>query len=208
MFPLSDSSFISSTKRPRADSGHGPSMATNLNIPSWPTPTNTPSTPPKNSFPITHNSISFTEESIKDNMSLQSAYSGESSGRPSLAGSSSMSVRVQRFHFGTPGSYYYRSSSTPSLAPDTYFSNTSHISHGSERPSSWTKLRTKAQSIRSGQSSRQTHRSWRLRRVSLLMDQHLPDFETQVFCPTCEKWIQSRIRYRLGSMAWLVFFIL
>ncbi|KAI9027235.1 LITAF-like zinc ribbon domain-containing protein [Phycomyces nitens] len=206
MLPF-DSSFKPNTKRQRSDSGHGPSIATKLSTPIWPPPTTTTTSafPQPTAFPVTH-SVSFTAESTNDSMSLQSAYSGTSSSRSSLAGSS-MSVRVQRFHFGTPGPYH-RSSSTPSLAADIPFSNTSHISQTSGRPSSWTRLRTRAQSIASGHSSRQTRQSWRRRRVSLLMDQHLPDFETQVFCPTCEKWIQSRIRYRLGSMAWLVAFIL
>lgn len=36
----------------------------------------------------------------------------------------------------------------------------------------------------------------------------LPDFETLVYCPACKKWLQSRLRYRNGSMVWLAAFIL
>ncbi|SAM09033.1 hypothetical protein [Absidia glauca] len=40
------------------------------------------------------------------------------------------------------------------------------------------------------------------------MESSLPDFETLVFCPVCKKWLQSRLRYRNGSMVWLAAFIL
>ncbi|KAI7901400.1 uncharacterized protein BX663DRAFT_514316 [Cokeromyces recurvatus] len=49
----------------------------------------------------------------------------------------------------------------------------------------------------------------RQKRIRLMMKQHnLPDFETKVFCEYCEKYIETRIRYRNGSMVWLTSFIL
>ncbi|CAO0790727.1 unnamed protein product [Mucor circinelloides] len=65
-------------------------------------------------------------------------------------------------------------------------------------------------SIKSAFSTgRQTIKSWRQKRINLMMKQHqLPDFETKAFCQVCEKYIQTRIRYRNGSMVWLMSFIL
>ncbi|KAK4511639.1 uncharacterized protein ATC70_012855 [Mucor velutinosus] len=65
-------------------------------------------------------------------------------------------------------------------------------------------------SIKSAFSTgRQTIKSWRQKRINLMMKQHqLPDFETKAFCEVCEKYIQTRIRYRNGSMVWLMSFIL
>ncbi|KAI9495253.1 hypothetical protein BDB00DRAFT_815292 [Zychaea mexicana] len=64
--------------------------------------------------------------------------------------------------------------------------------------------------VRQGSSNPSIGHSWRIRRArgAMMEDQSLPDFEMQVFCPTCEKWVQSRIRYRLGALTWLVAFIL
>jgi hypothetical protein len=42
----------------------------------------------------------------------------------------------------------------------------------------------------------------------LFLGRRLPDFETLVYCSECEKWIQSRLRYRNGSMVWLAAFVL
>ncbi|KAI8343339.1 LITAF-like zinc ribbon domain-containing protein [Chlamydoabsidia padenii] len=42
----------------------------------------------------------------------------------------------------------------------------------------------------------------------LFLGQRLPDFETLVYCSGCEKWIQSRLRYRNGAMVWLASFVL
>lgn len=65
-------------------------------------------------------------------------------------------------------------------------------------------------SIRSAFSTgRQTIRSWRQKRINLMMkQQHLPEFETKAFCDDCEKYVQTRIRYKNGSMVWLVSFTL
>lgn len=65
-------------------------------------------------------------------------------------------------------------------------------------------------SIKSAFSTgRQTIKSWRQKRINIMMKQHqLPDFETKAFCEVCEKYIQTRIRYRNGSMVWLMSFIL
>ncbi|KAI7848594.1 LITAF-like zinc ribbon domain-containing protein [Circinella umbellata] len=77
-----------------------------------------------------------------------------------------------------------------------------------ERRSSF--FRRKRPRIRQDSSNPSIANSWRIRRAraSIEEDQPLPDFETQVFCATCEKWVQSRIRYRLGALTWLVAFIL
>ncbi|CEG65056.1 hypothetical protein RMATCC62417_01924 [Rhizopus microsporus] len=52
-------------------------------------------------------------------------------------------------------------------------------------------------------------RTAKLKRMRLLIKQpHLPEFETQTFCENCEKYIQTRVRYRNGSLVWLLFFML
>ncbi|CAO3597167.1 unnamed protein product [Absidia cylindrospora] len=43
---------------------------------------------------------------------------------------------------------------------------------------------------------------------SIFFGRSLPDFETLVYCTACEKWIQSRLRYRSGAMVWLAAFVL
>ncbi|KAI8875781.1 hypothetical protein K501DRAFT_338503 [Backusella circina FSU 941] len=65
-------------------------------------------------------------------------------------------------------------------------------------------------SIRSAMSAgRQTLRSLRMRRINLMMNkQSLPEFETEAYCTNCEKYLQTRVRYRNGSMVWLMVFIL
>ncbi|OBZ84981.1 Lipopolysaccharide-induced tumor necrosis factor-alpha factor [Choanephora cucurbitarum] len=45
-------------------------------------------------------------------------------------------------------------------------------------------------------------------RTIRMPNQHLPDFETQVFCPRCEKYVHTRLRYRNGAMVYLVAFVL
>ena len=77
-----------------------------------------------------------------------------------------------------------------------------------ERRSSF--FRRRRPRIRQDSSNPSIANSWRIRRAraSIEEDQPLPDFETQVFCATCEKWVQSRIRYRLGALTWLVAFTL
>ncbi|KAL4208005.1 hypothetical protein AB4K20DRAFT_1970611 [Rhizopus microsporus] len=52
-------------------------------------------------------------------------------------------------------------------------------------------------------------RTAKLKRMRLLIKQpHLPEFETQTFCENCEKYVQTRVRYRNGSLVWLLFFML
>ncbi|KAI8084837.1 LITAF-like zinc ribbon domain-containing protein [Halteromyces radiatus] len=58
-------------------------------------------------------------------------------------------------------------------------------------------------SIISSKSSRLHSRSH-----ILFLGRSLPDFETLVYCSVCEKWIQSRLRYRSGAMVWLASFVL
>ncbi|KAI8137315.1 LITAF-like zinc ribbon domain-containing protein [Fennellomyces sp. T-0311] len=129
--------------------------------------------------------------SYDDNNSLRSAYSGMTpQTSASLAAESGMSVRLGHYHVGTPVSYRLTTTSTTS---------TSSI-ESSRRASFFSRQR------RQGSSNPSIANSWRIRRT--IEDQPLPDFETQVFCPTCEKWVQSRIRYRLGALTWLVAFIL
>jgi hypothetical protein len=36
----------------------------------------------------------------------------------------------------------------------------------------------------------------------------LPDFEVEAFCPSCQKWVMTRIRYRSGAGVWLFSFVL
>ncbi|KAI8355615.1 LITAF-like zinc ribbon domain-containing protein [Choanephora cucurbitarum] len=45
-------------------------------------------------------------------------------------------------------------------------------------------------------------------RTIRMPNQHLPDFETQVFCPRCEKYVHTRLRYRNGAMVYLIAFVL
>ncbi|CAO3662320.1 unnamed protein product [Umbelopsis ramanniana] len=36
----------------------------------------------------------------------------------------------------------------------------------------------------------------------------LPDFEVEAYCPSCKKWVMTRIRYRSGAGVWLFSFVL
>ncbi|KAI7876755.1 hypothetical protein K492DRAFT_210146 [Lichtheimia hyalospora FSU 10163] len=117
--------------------------------------------------------------------------------RSACSGISNLSARVQHFHIGTPASYFPKPESIASL-------------QRSQRPSQ-REAHLSVPSIRSTTSETTTTRSWRRRRERLLLaidQQSLPDFETQAFCSTCEKYVQSRIRYRTGALTWLIAFIL
>ncbi|CAO3703304.1 unnamed protein product [Rhizopus stolonifer] len=48
----------------------------------------------------------------------------------------------------------------------------------------------------------------KLKRIDLIKQHHLPEFETQALCERCEKYVQTRVRYRNGSLVYLVSFIL
>lgn len=133
-------------------------------------------------------SLSSSLSSLSGRISLRSAVSNTP--RSSVAGSN-MSARVHRYLIGTPASR--REAAAATAAPRSALQPVAAAS--------------------SLVSSRSSHRtttstySWRLRRQPSI-DQSLPDFETQVLCPKCEKWVQSRIRYRTGALTWLVAFIM
>ncbi|KAL1931654.1 hypothetical protein VTP01DRAFT_9797 [Rhizomucor pusillus] len=98
-----------------------------------------------------------------------------------------MSARVHRYLIGTPASRREAAAATAT-------------------PLSALQPGAAASSLVSSRSSHRTTTStysWRLRRQPSI-DQSLPDFETQVLCPKCEKWVQSRIRYRTGALTWLL----
>lgn len=139
---------------------------------------------------ITSSSSSSSIHSRRRSLSLRSACSGISN----------LSARVQHFHIGTPASYFPKPESMASLPRSQQ-----------QRPSSQCEAHLTVPSIRSTTSETTTTRSWRRRRERLLLaidQQSLPDFETQAFCSTCEKYVQSRIRYRTGALTWLIAFIL
>ncbi|KAI8643772.1 LITAF-like zinc ribbon domain-containing protein [Parasitella parasitica] len=150
--------------------------------------------------------------------------------------SSQNSTQNQTFHFGTPlplqkqqpyqyhasAGYYGAESNTPpwqtptttaTTTPQPLPSATAPFLHrkkdmflqanGNQRQS------MSGASIQSAISTgRQTVRSWSQKRLNILKQQELPDFETQAFCEGCEKYIHTRLRYRNGPMVWLVSFIL
>lgn len=57
-------------------------------------------------------------------------------------------------------------------------------------------------------SSKASINSWREKRINWIRQLHLPDFETKIHCNQCEKYVQTRIRYKNGSMVYLMSFIL
>lgn len=189
-------------RRKRSDSGH---HTTNWSVTSKPTVSSAavmdadeeeygsipPPTPPvMHHYPpsILSSSSSSSIHSRRRSLSLRSACSGISN----------LSARVQHFHIGTPASYFPKPESVASF-------------QRSQRPSQREEAHLSVPSIRSTASETTTTRSWRRRRERLLLaidQQSLPDFETQAFCSTCEKYVQSRIRYRTGALTWLIAFIL
>lgn len=51
--------------------------------------------------------------------------------------------------------------------------------------------------------------SVKLKRLDLLIkQQHLPEFETHTYCEGCEKYVETRIRYKNGVLVYLLCFIL
>ncbi|KAL9544589.1 hypothetical protein MBANPS3_007540 [Mucor bainieri] len=149
------------------------------------------------------------------------------------------STRNQTFYFGTPlppqkqqpyqyhdSTWYYgdESNTPPWHTPATLSQSQQPSASGSKssflarkkdmflqsNANNRRRLSEGGASIKSAFSTgRQTIKSWRQKRINIMMKQHqLPDFETKVFCEVCEKYIQTRIRYRNGSMVWLMSFIL
>lgn len=149
------------------------------------------------------------------------------------------STRNQIFYFGTPlppqkqqpyqyhedSTYYGDESNTPpwqtpntntqpqsstSGSRSSYLQRKKDMFLQSNASNNRRRLSVSGASIKSAFSTgRQTIRSWRQKRINIMMKQHqLPDFETKAFCQVCEKYIQTRIRYRNGSMVWLMSFIL
>jgi hypothetical protein len=60
----------------------------------------------------------------------------------------------------------------------------------------------------SAKTSIKSKNSWREKRINWIRQHHLPEFETKIHCDQCEKYVQTRIRYRNGSMVYLMSFIL
>lgn len=157
----------------------------------------------------------------------------------SITSTTHSSTRNQTFYFGTPlppqkqqpyqyhdpAWYYGDESNTPPWHTPATLSQSQQPSASGSKSSFLTRkkdmfLQSNADrrrrlseggaSIKSAFSTgRQTIKSWRQKRINIMMKQHqLPDFETKAFCQVCEKYIQTRIRYRNGSMVWLMSFIL
>lgn len=190
------------------------------------------STPIIYSTSSSHSSSSSIEEETKKNSSKKRTDSLCSARSFSVAQQSThSSTQNQTFYFGTPLSpqkhqpYQYHDSNSHYFYGEE--SNTPPQQHLPTTPattasSSFIKrkkdmflqsnrrLSVSGASIKSAFStSRQTIRSWRKKRIHLMMkQQHLPEFETNAFCEDCEKYIQTRIRYKNGSMVWLVSFTL
>ncbi|KAI9312632.1 LITAF-like zinc ribbon domain-containing protein [Dichotomocladium elegans] len=127
-------------------------------------------------------SCSSSSSSSRQSLSIRSAHSGPAD--------STLSARIYRFTIGTP--VLFRFGSSNNSKPRSICSSRRSIATESVH----------AKSIKS-------QRSWRMRRLAALdQQQWLPDFETQVLCNQCEKYVQSRIRYRVGALTWLVAFVL
>ncbi|KAI8330360.1 LITAF-like zinc ribbon domain-containing protein [Chlamydoabsidia padenii] len=94
------------------------------------------------------------------------------------------SDRVHRYSFETP---------SPPLFSNSGVRSSSSSAHHSSSSFSTT---------RKSSSRHQTSSS------ILFLGRSLPDFQTLVYCSVCEKWIESRLRYRNGAMVWLAAFVL
>ncbi|KAI8379373.1 LITAF-like zinc ribbon domain-containing protein [Radiomyces spectabilis] len=167
-----------------------------------------------------HSVSSSSTWSRPQHASLHSARSGSRQTQASSMAESAMSIRAQQFYFGTPSSHRFTCPSSRATTSSSIcmseLSESNNVGPSAAVKSSFRRLSWQSQqsrksgnnvSLRSG-FSRLTRRSWRLRRMEVLMDQNLPDFETQIFCSSCEKWLPSRIRYRSGALVWLVAFVL
>jgi hypothetical protein len=169
----------------------------------------------------------------------QMEYLNNRAGGSSTTTTHNGSTRNQVFYFGTPlppqkqqpyqyhedSTYYGDESNTPpwhtpitnaqsqpslSGSRSSYLKRKKDVFLQSNASDNRRRLSMSGTSIKSAFSTgRQTIRSWRQKRINIMMKQHqLPDFETKAFCQVCEKYIQTRIRYRNGSMVWLMSFIL
>lgn len=122
---------------------------------------------------------------------------------------SALSVQAQHFTIGTPTTIppvhtpYERKRKNRKRKQGLQEEYNTNASYASSVSSGRRRTREATPSVQ----SHRTQQSWFLRRRPTL-DQGLPDFETQVFCPTCEKYVQSRIRYRLGALSWLAALVL
>ena len=115
-------------------------------------------------------------------------------------------------------SHHHESSSTDGSGQSVHSAHSRGYPRDNATPRQFTNKRWFAEqgrrlstpSIRSAMSAgRQTLRSLRMRRINLMMNkQSLPEFETEAYCTNCEKYLQTRVRYRNGSMVWLMVFIL
>ncbi|SAM04448.1 hypothetical protein [Absidia glauca] len=105
--------------------------------------------------------------------------------------------RQQKQRSRTPLSYLKRSYFSSSFASSGKRKSVASqpVDHTATTPSS-----SSSSSVRRTVGHRASH--------ILFLGRRLPDFETLVYCSECEKWIQSRLRYRNGSMVWLAAFVL
>lgn len=111
----------------------------------------------------------------------------------------------QKHRSRTPLSYLRRSYFSSSFASSGRRKSVASQSGGVDYTRS-TPVNTTTPSSSSSSVRRRTigHRASHI----LFLGRRLPDFETLVYCSECEKWIQSRLRYRNGSMVWLAAFVL
>lgn len=168
-----------------------------------------------------------------DNRSLCSVQSGHHQNQhqnQQSNNSDNSSTRNQIFYFSTPlppqrhQPYHYHGDTPATTNTNTSSSNgldyqqrnkkskfKSLFTRNSSNNSNALQQTSGGASIKSAISTgRQTMKSWRQKRINILLKkrQHLPDVETETFCPNCEKYITTRIRYRNGAMVWLSSFVL
>ncbi|KAI8070468.1 hypothetical protein BC940DRAFT_15609 [Gongronella butleri] len=151
--------------------------------------------------------------------SLRSAHSGSML--------DDLSTRVHRYRFSTPThAYHPRDAAAVATAEAEDDDDASRFSFDPQRPphasnaSSRQYAPSSIQSTTAGATGTLASaatspfpsffRSSFLRRSKKksILPAHLPDFETLVYCSACDKWVQSRLRYRSGAMVWLAGLVL
>ncbi|ORX53141.1 hypothetical protein DM01DRAFT_1336334 [Hesseltinella vesiculosa] len=154
--------------------------------------------------PSYHSSVSSLddEDHAGADGSLRSAHSGSMI--------DDLSTRVYQYRFNTPAQTYYPRDPL-TVAPEDEEDDASRFSFDPQQrpypPSS-------IQSTTAGAPSYPSffrpsfHYLRGKRKSASITTTRLPDFETSVYCSVCDKWIQSRLRYRSGAMVWLASFVL
>ncbi|ORY95046.1 LITAF-like zinc ribbon domain-domain-containing protein [Syncephalastrum racemosum] len=155
----------------------------------------------------------LSDEEYDDSDSMNSSHSSLE-GRISLRSAvsqSALSVQAQHFTIGTPTTippvHAHHRRNRKNKKRRQHAGEDLEGYNDESYASSFSSGRRRTREATPSVQSHRTQQSWFLRRRPTL-DQSLPDFETQVFCPTCEKYVQSRIRYRLGALSWLAVLVL